>query len=325
MKVKVYVQVTRYPIFLAETQGADAEDFENPRPVIGCGPVIKRVLSAFLALTAAGTLAIYLTGWFLSAPVPAKIGPPPSDLGAQSVQFPSESGAKVHGWWCPMPGARGSILLLPGVRANRESMIERARFLRGAGFSVLLIDFQATGETPGDHITFGWLESRDVLGAITFLRTAAPGEKIGVIGSSLGGAAALLATPPLRVDALVLESVYPTIERATANRLRKYLGPGGELLAPVLMAQMRFRIGVSPARLRPVDRIASVSCPILIINGEKDRNTTREDAALLLSRAGSPKSLWLIPKAGHVDLHRAAKTEYEARVGAFFSEVMRLK
>ena len=49
-------------------------------------------------------------------------------------------------------------------------MVERASFLRRAGYSTLLIDFQATGETKGDRITFGWKESRDVLAAVEFIR-----------------------------------------------------------------------------------------------------------------------------------------------------------
>lgn len=42
----------------------------------------------------------------------------------------------------------------------------------------------------------------------------APGEKIGAIGQSLGGAAALLCPRPLQVDALVIEAVYPDIDGA---------------------------------------------------------------------------------------------------------------
>jgi alpha/beta superfamily hydrolase len=48
-----------------------------------------------------------------------------------------------------------------GVRANRLSMVERARFLSYAGYSVLLFDFQGHGESTGQHITFGYLESKD--------------------------------------------------------------------------------------------------------------------------------------------------------------------
>ena len=108
-----------------------------------------------------------------------------------------------------------------------------------------------------------------------------PADHIGIIGSSLGGAAALLAHPPLRVDALILEAVYPTIEVATKNRLQNYLGPIGRWFAPLLLKQLHTRLGVSADELRPINHIGNVSCPILLINGEKDRNTRPEDAPAL--------------------------------------------
>src|SRR4029077_5342654 len=135
----------------------------------------------------------------------------PADLKAEPIMFESDSGTNVQGWWCPTEGSRRTVLLLAGIRATRLSMVECGRFLLRAGYSVLLIDFQATGETKGDHITFGWKESRDVLAAINFVRRIDPTARVAIIGSSLGGVAALLATPPLKVDALILEEVYPTI------------------------------------------------------------------------------------------------------------------
>jgi fermentation-respiration switch protein FrsA (DUF1100 family) len=260
-------------------------------------------------------------GWMLARPVQTPIGNGPAELNVQPVTFLSDSGANVAAWWCPLPDSRGTVLLLPGVRANRLSMVDRARFLRRAGYSTLLIDFQATGETKGDHITFGWKESRDVLAAVEFIRKMQPADHIGIIGSSLGGAATLLAYPPLKVDALILEAVYPTIKVATTNRLENYLGPIGRWFAPLLLKQLHVRIGVSADDLRPINHIADVSCPILLINGEKDRNTRPEDAQLLFSRARSPKQLWFVPNAGHVDLHKAATAEYESRVLAFLGQM----
>ena len=237
------------------------------------------------------------------------------------VTFVSDSGANVHGWWCPIQNGHGAVLLLPGIRANRLSMVDRARFLRRAAYSVLLIDFQATGETKGDHITFGWKESRDVLAAVDFIRHIDPTTRVAIIGSSLGGVAALLATPPLKVDALVLEEVYPTIEIATRNRMEKYLGGVGRVLTPVLLNQLQWRLGVSASQLRPVDHIASVKCPVLIMSGEKDRNTRPSDTWTLVERAQSPKQVWFVPNAGHIDLHRAAREDYESRVLAFLKQM----
>ena len=275
------------------------------------------ICATLLFLMVVGAVSL---GWMLGHPVQLRIGDPPADLNAEPVNFESDSGASVHGWWCPVRNSRGAVLLLPGIRANRLSMVDRARFLHLAGYSVLLIDFQATGETKGDRITFGWKESRDAIAAVNFIRNAEPASRVAVIGSSLGGVATLLA-PPLKLDALVLEAVPPTIEIATRNRLENYFGRLGRFAAPLLLRQLHMRLGISADDLRPIDHIAEVGCPVFIMSGEKDRATRPEDIKTLFSRAQSPKQLWLVPKAGHIDLHKAAGAEYESRVLAFLEQM----
>ena len=96
------------------------------------------------------------------------------------------------------------VLLLHGVRADRSSMVSRAQILARHGFSVLLIDLQAQGETRGESITLGYRESRDVVAARDWIRNRASDRRIGVIGESMGGASVLLAPQPSGFD-----SVYP--------------------------------------------------------------------------------------------------------------------
>src|SRR5437762_11932354 len=67
-------------------------------------------------------------GWALAAPVHISVGKAPPDLGVETVEFKSDSGAIVKGWWCPTVNSHGIVLLLPGIRANRLSMVDRARF-----------------------------------------------------------------------------------------------------------------------------------------------------------------------------------------------------
>ena len=269
----------------------------------------------FLGATAAVGL-----GWQLARPVPAEIGAPPAALGAEPVSFPSESGSTIHGWFIPVPSPRGAIALLPPVRSNRLAMVRRAEFLKAAGYTTLLIDFQATGESPGDAITFGWRERYDVLAAVRFLRERAPGTPVGLIGASLGGAAALLATPPLQVDVMVLEAVYPTMDRAIENRLRIRIGAAARMLAPLLSLQLRPRLGVSSEQLRPVDHIADVHAAVFVIGGASDRHTTEEDTRRLFDAAREPKELWLLPAVAHVDFFEAAPEDYKRRVLASFDE-----
>jgi alpha-beta hydrolase superfamily lysophospholipase len=273
-----------------------------------------------LFLGAAGSS---LVGWQLSRPVPASIGPPPPDLNATPVAFRSGSGLPIYGWLSRGASGRGLVLLLPGIRANRLSMVDRARFLRVAGYSTLAIDLQATGESPGDRITFGWRERLDVLAAVRFLKQEMPAEPVAVLGTSLGGAAALFATSELDVQAMILEAVYPTLDVAVENRLRIRMGGIGAVFAPLLKAQIRPTVGVWPSELKPVDRIGQLRCPVLVIGGTRDQHTTAADTHQLYDAARAPKELWMIEGADHADFLRARRAEYESRVLAFLGRVLR--
>ena len=280
------------------------------------------LLGSSLAVLAAA-IVLWIAGSLLSAPANHAVGNLPPDLKGREVQFPSQSGDTIHGWFVPGRNGEGAIVLMHGVRASRLDMLERARFLAAAGYSLLLFDFQAHGESPGHHITFGYLESKDAQAAVAFLRTNAPGEKIGVVGVSLGGAATLLATPPLNADAMVLEMVYPTIDQAVGDRLALRLGNWSRTLTPLLTWQLKLRSGITARDLRPIDHVNDLRMPKLFIAGSKDMHTTIEESRELFSAASEPKDLWVVNGAKHQDLHTFAKTEYEQRVLAFFAQKLK--
>ncbi|WP_256367039.1 alpha/beta hydrolase [Acidisphaera sp. L21] len=250
------------------------------------------------------------------APAPATIGPPPADLvGAETVEIPSASGSRLHGWWVPITNSQGTVVLMHGVRANRLEMVARAHVLHDHGYSVLLFDFQAHGESPGRRITFGKLEALDAVAAVGFARHRRPGDRVGVIGVSLGGAATLLGPQPLAVDALVLESVYPDIDRALSNRLRANLGRiAGAVFTPILTPAFKLLLppilGATPSELRPIDHIAQAGVPILIASGTVDTYTPLSEAKALFDRAAEPRQFWAVEGAAHVDLEQYDPARY---------------
>jgi fermentation-respiration switch protein FrsA (DUF1100 family) len=250
------------------------------------------------------------------------IGPAPAGLDAVEVAFPSRSGSQLRGWFVPGRPGKGAVLLLHGVHANRLAMLPRARFLHALGYAVLMPDFRAHGESSGNHTTFGALESRDANAAACMLHTLAPHERVAAIGVSLGGAAAILGQKPLPVDALVLESVYPTIDQAAKNRLRTWFGPLGSWLAPSLVRSLEPTVGVSPAELRPIDRIGEVRVPVLMAAGSADPYTPMDESKALFERLGTPKEFWAVDGAAHEDLYDYAPAEYQRRVGEFLQRTL---
>jgi uncharacterized protein len=262
-----------------------------------------------------------LVGTLASAPVVAPIGPPPPDLPVEVVTIESTSGSHLSGWYIAGHAHVGAVLLMHGVRANRLEMVERAKLLHREGLSVLLFDFQAHGESAGRNITFGYLESRDARAALDYLRRKTPGERVGVIGVSLGGAAAILAS--LDADAMVLEAVYASFDKAVENRLTMRLGMVGRLLAPMLTWQVKWRLGFDPRLLQPAASIAQLHSPLLLIAGDADQHATLHEMKLLYSQANEPKQLWIIAGARHVDFYRYAPMEYPRRILEFLKPRLR--
>lgn len=279
------------------------------------------VVGAFITLSVL-TAGLWIVGDLLIHPAQVSIGPLPADFPASNVSFKSSSGALVHGWFL-RGQSKGAILLLHGVRANRLAMLDRARFLYAAGYSVLLIDFQASGESIGDSITFGHLESRDAIAAVDQLKTLAPGEPIGVYGTSMGGAVMLLADPPLNVDAVILEQVYPTLSQAVEDRLQLHAGFLGTWLAPLLLSTVKPHLGVSLAEMRPIDHISNIVAPKLLIVGDADQHTRLDESLAMFKAASLPKDLWIIHGARHVDLYRYSGSSYSDHVIDFFDRWLR--
>jgi len=288
----------------------------------------KRLL-VFAFVATVGLLAAAAgVGLLLYAPAHSTIEAPPAELNAQAVEFPSASGATIRGWFVAGQPGRGVVVLMHGLRGNRLPMVRRALALKSDGYAVLLFDFQAHGASGGSRITFGYREGQDAAAAIAFAKSRAPNEKVGVIGTSLGGAAALLSKAP--VDALVLEAVYPDIRAATANRVTVVLGERlgvllAQPLASVLEIVMAPILGVAPSQLRPIDRMAEIGAPVLLLGGTADDRTPPDETSAMFDRAAAPKYIWMIQGAGHTDFEQYAPALYREHVLGFLGQYLRAR
>ena len=139
----------------------------------------------------------------------------------------------------------------------------------------------------------------------------------------MGGAASLLASPPLDVNAMVLEMVYPTINQAVSNRLSIRLGTWAGILTPSLTWQLKPRIGVSADALQPINTVGQIRVPKLFIVGAEDQHTTLEESRQIFSAAAEPKELWIVECAKHIDLYAEKKEDYQQRVLIYLEKQLR--
>ena len=144
-----------------------------------------------------------------------------------------------------------------------------------------------------------------------YMTEVLPGERTAVIGVSLGAASFVLSKVSPAPDAAVLESMFPTLEEAVADRLELHAGPMASMFTPLLLWQLPIRLGFSADALRPIADLPALHCPVLIASGAEDRHTTLRETKRLFESAGQPKELWVVGGAAHdvegVDLARMAQ------------------
>jgi pimeloyl-ACP methyl ester carboxylesterase len=205
---------------------------------------VRRLVTYALAgLGVAFGVAAYWAGDFLTKPARSNTGALPADLDGQSLMFSSASGGRLSAWFIPGTASQGAVLLLHPIRSNKRTMLSRAKFLKRQGYSILLVDFQAHGESEGDRITFGYREAKDVEAAVEKLHELAPGEKMAALGVSLGAAALVLSDAHGSLSAVVLESPYANDRGVLIEPPADLLRGGGRPANAVSTRSARAEIG----------------------------------------------------------------------------------
>ena len=255
------------------------------------------------------------------------VGGHPSMLGLswEDVTFPSRGDeVPLSGWYLPAETDDRCIVLIQGTGHHRNSPQIRAlqlgKDLVGRGFSVLLFDFRARGESGGLRSSEGDREQWDVFGAIDYVtERGIPVERIGLLGFSLGaGVALLVGAQEPRIPAVVSDSGFLDYMTDLQNW---YVGP---FRLPAWFAVFVAFIGrvifkADFSKVRPAQVVENVNQPIFFIHGEDDPVIPVDETIELHAISDNPKDrIWIVPNTEHVNIYRRMPEVYVERVSSFF-------
>ncbi len=239
-------------------------------------------------------------------------------LACQDVAFPAEDGQTLRGWYLADADrpASAALVLVHGGGGDRRDYLRHLPLFRAAGWPVLLFDCREHGASDGRGVgmSFAAREHRDVSSAVAWLRETHGFERIGVLGTSQGGASVILAAArDPHIDAVVAENPFADVDDLLDYGARDLPRP----LRAGLAAVVRWRTyGSAP---QPVDVVADIAPrPLLILHGRADEIVHYSQSEKLFAAAREPKTLWLAPDAEHTQVYDVHPAEYERRVLAFF-------
>jgi dipeptidyl aminopeptidase/acylaminoacyl peptidase len=307
----------------------------------GSFPVLRRLvfwgLPVFLAalLTTGGVLAAGLEvsrRYAHALAYPGCGGPQRSPAQAgiaryREVTFLSRqgpAGLTLKAWWVPSTNG-AAVILLPGIGQARDGMLDQGAMLARHGYGVLLTDPRSCADATLTY-TAGYAETGDVAGALAFVQAQEgvnPG-RIGILGYSAGGAAAILGAAQLKeIRAVASEGNFYNLGDDIANSAGRST-PLEAFYQQAILFFYRRETGVDAHLISPIDAIGRISPrAVLLIFGEHE--VASGHAREQFAAAGEPKALWIVPGLGHGGYIQAQPVEYEARVAAFFDAALLAK
>ncbi len=230
----------------------------------------------------------------------------PSDLGlAYQDVFPvTDDHVRLHGWFLPFSNAAKTLLIFHGNAGNIGHRLPWLKQLHDTGANVLIIDYRGFGRSEGAPFEKGLYKDARAAYAWWQQRPESKEEKLILVGESLGGAVAIELAAHLPVAGLILQSTF-----TSAWDMAKTIMPLG-LLQPL-----------TGVRFDSADRITQITCPKLIIHGDRDNIVPFRLGKKLFDLAQKPKEFYEVPGASHNDLLWVAGPEYDARVRSFLTRL----
>jgi fermentation-respiration switch protein FrsA (DUF1100 family) len=217
----------------------------------------------------------------------------PADYGlrAEDLRVRAEDGVNLHAWWIHGAGKR-VLLFFHGNAGNISHRLDRARFLaERLGLDVLLLDYRGYGRSEGKPSEAGlYRDARAAYAAA--IERGFQADRILFFGESLGCAVAVQLALEKPAAGLVLETPFLSVP-ALARRYYPFV--------PRFLIRTRFDTE---------SKIARVTAPKLIVQAERDEIVPAHHARRLFELAAPPKSMYVIPGAGHNDTYVVGGERY---------------
>ncbi len=232
--------------------------------------------------------------------------PVPFGLEVEDRWFFTGDGVELHGWWIPRRRALGTVLYCHGSSGSIAHQVGVLTAFRRLRVNLFAFDYRGYGRSAGAPSEGGlYLDARAAWDHLVGAVGVRP-EEILLFGHSLGGAVAIDCALDRAAAGLIVESSFTQVRdmaRASYPGLPLYL--------------------VARNQFRSIGKVGRLSLPKLFIHGGSDERVPPALGRRLYDAAAEPKELYLVPGAGHNDVHRHGGLRYLRRISRFRSRCLR--
>jgi uncharacterized protein len=216
-----------------------------------------------------------------------------------------QSNKKIECWYlnknnlAKPDSVKGTIIICHGYGGKKSAMLDKAQVFDSLQYNTFLIDFMGSGGSEGNTTTIGFKEAEQVKAAYDYLQSKGV-DNIYLFGTSMGAVAILKAIKDydLKCKGIIIECPFGTMYQTVEARFRNMNVPTVPM-AGFLMFWGGVQNGFWAYDHNPVEYANYVTCPALLLYGERDKNVSREEIDSIFARLAGPKSLKTYKLAGH--------------------------
>ncbi|MDR3614347.1 MAG: alpha/beta hydrolase [Candidatus Obscuribacterales bacterium] len=207
----------------------------------------------------------------------------------RNITFKAIDGESMHGWYFERPGANKIILVSHGNAGCMEHRLPLLPLLLQTGCSVFMYDYEGFGSSTGSPSMAKICD--DATAAFDYItqKLDVKPENVIVYGESIGGGATSTLSTKRKVGAIILQSTFTSFPEAAADKL-------------VLMRLYPAFVFPEPT-LNNLAIMKKEHAPLLLIHGMKDDLLPYRYSQRIMTEAVEPKTLVLLPNAGHNDVY----------------------
>ncbi|UII33120.1 alpha/beta hydrolase [Fulvivirga ulvae] len=204
--------------------------------------------------------------------------------GAEEIFLNTSDNEKVNALF--FPGSKNEVVLyFHGNAGSLAGWQQVSDDFTDKGYGLLIIDYRGYGKSSGEITEKGlYLDAEAAYQFLTETKKFSP-HNIVIYGRSIGSGIATELASRHQTKGLVLESPFSSLKKLANQKM--------PFLFPSLFLQFHFD---------NINKLDSISCPILLIHGDDDTLIPVSHARNLYQAYSGKKKLVIIPQGTHNDL-----------------------
>ena len=240
----------------------------------------------------------------------------------EDVWITSEDGLKLHGTWFPREDKTKVVICFHGYTSQgMNDYIGLSGYYLKRGYSMLLVDERAHGQSEGEYIGFGCLDRKDALGWIGWVLKEC-GESVQILlhGTSMGGSTVLMASGlelPPQVKGIVSDCAFTSPKYVFTHVLHTMYHLPAFPMIQIADRVNKEKAGYGLDECNAAREVQKATVPILFIHGEADTFVPCRMCKEIYENCASPKQILTIQGAAHAESYYKDTAAYEQALDTF--------